>query len=572
MYSPVTKQAYFFNGCVYHGHYENCLLNPNATPLSKNPFGKTYEDLNKEFFEKMTKLLLNNEDEINEIVIRWECHYKKLRESNLIQLFLKSEFKFHPLLRLRPRTCVRGAFFDVFALRWSKALFPNENMSFVDVNGLYSFCAIKFKFMKGKYKIAIGKDIENISLSNNKFHYKNVPILGSMLVTIIPPQNLVFPFLLYRTKNGKTVNTLCSKCCENQTQICKHSEIDRALTSCYMITEIEFALTLNYKLVYIHECHYYESFDYILRDFVQILNFYKTKYSDCFKKYKSTKDKLEYINYLNTELDLKEPFVLSPSEIEFNKSKRTLFKVMANSLFGKLEQKTNKSQTLFVSNQKDLEEIFFSENKINDIFCINENICEVQISPNELKLQPNRKSNCYIGAQVTAYARETIYKHIQTLLKVNATIYRVDCDSIIFTLPKSINLPFNFSDAVGHFKMEVNGNIESFYSLGPKNYSLTFELNDHHETISKVSGLSITNSLQKDLLNDKLFEFYIAQFLKKNSEKTLVKQQRIKGNFKKLKISSSIENITFSNDISKRRYVLPKTLNYQTYPYGFNSN
>jgi len=84
LYSPVTKQAYFFNGCVYHGHYENCLLNPNATPLSKNPFGKTYEDLNKEFFEKMTKLLLNNEDEINEIVIRWECHYKKLRESNLI--------------------------------------------------------------------------------------------------------------------------------------------------------------------------------------------------------------------------------------------------------------------------------------------------------------------------------------------------------------------------------------------------------------------------------------------------------------------------------------------------------
>jgi hypothetical protein len=299
---------------------------------------------------------------------------------------------------------------------------------------------------------------------------------------------------------------------------------------------------------------------------------YKTKYSDCFKKYKNTKDKLEYINYLNTELDLKEPFVLSSSEIEFNKSKRTFFKVMANSLFGKLEQKTNKSQTLFVSNQKDLEEIFFSENKINDIFCINENICEVQISPNELKLRPNRKSNCYIGAQVTAYARETIYKHIQTLLKVNAFLYRVDCDSIIFTLPKSIDLPFKFSDAVGHFKMEVDGNIESFYSLGPKNYSLTFELNGHHETISKVSGLSITNSLQKDLLSDKLFEFYIAQFLKKNSEKTLVKQQRIKGNFKKLKISSSIENITFSNDISKRRYVLPNTLNYQTNPYGFNSN
>jgi hypothetical protein len=441
-------------------------------------------------------------------------------------------------------------------------------MYFLDVNGLYSFCAIKYKYMTGKYNIAIGKDIQNISLINKQFCYKSKPIMGSMLVTIIAPKDLFFPFLLYRTKSGKTVNTLCSKCCETENKICNHNDNERAITACYMISEIEFALELNYELVTIHECHYYESFDYILRDFVKILNFFKTQNSDCLKFCKNVNDKVIKCNFLNTEMELKEPFLLTPTNIDFQKPKRTFFKLMANGLFGKLEQKNNKTKTVFVNNQTDLEAIFFSENQIEDIFCINDNICQVQISPNELKLRPNRKSNCYIGAQVTAYARSTIYSHIQTLLQNSANIYRVDCDSIIFSIEETLPIPLMISEAVGHFKLEIEGEILSFYSLGPKNYSLTFKKNGHIETICKVSGLSINNSLQKDILNDQLFDYYLSQFLNNKQEKIFVTQQRTKGNFKKLKISSHIENVIFSNNISSRRFV-SKTLNYVTYPYGF---
>ena len=96
------------------------------------------------------------------------------------------------------------------------------------------------------------------------------------------------------------------------------------------------------------------------------------------------------------------------------------------------------------------------------------------VEPNNLKLPPNRKSNCYIGAQLTAFARQTIYEHLQTLNQVNATIYQIDCDSIIFSLPKSTRIPLILSDAVGHFKREVTGEIISYYSMGPKNYCLTF--------------------------------------------------------------------------------------------------
>ncbi len=570
LYSPITKQAYFFNGCIFHGHFENCLINPDANENSKNPFGKSFKDLNEQFFKKMCNLLINN-NEVEEVIIQWECIYRKERQTEYVKIFLEREFKIHPLIRLRPRSCVRGAFFDTYALRWSKKLFPEEKMYFIDVNGLYSFCAIKYKYMTGKYYVAIGKDINNISLINKQFCYKNTPIMGSMLVTIVPPKDLFFPFLLYRTKNGKTLNTLCSKCCETECKVCNHNDNDRAITACYMISEIEFALELNYKLISIHECHYYESFDYILKDFVQILNFFKTQNSDCLKFCKTKNDKINYCKFLNTEMDNQKPYFLTPSNISFNKPQRTFFKVMANALFGKLEQKNNQTKTLFVSNQSDLEAIFFSENQIDDIFCINENICQVQVSANELKLKPNRKSNCYIGAQVTAYARATIYSHIQTLLQNSAKIYRVDCDSIIFALEKTQKIPIILSEAVGHFKLEIEGEIESFYSLGPKNYSLTFKTkNDQYETICKVSGLSISNSLQKDILNDQLYEFYLSQFLKDQKESIFVTQQRTTGNFKKLKVSSHIENIVFSNNLSQRRFV-SHSLNYVTFPFGYKT-
>ena len=82
--------------------------------------------------------------------------------------------------------------------------------------------------------------------------------------------------------------------------------------------------------------------------------------------------------------------------------------------------------------------------------------------------------------------------------------------------------------------------------------------------------MSLNNSLTKDTFNDDIFQFYISQFINDKVETIAVKQQRTKGDFKRFKITSEIENITFSNDLSTRRYVCPKSLNYTTYPYGIN--
>jgi G:T-mismatch repair DNA endonuclease (very short patch repair protein) len=217
LYSAETGEAIFFHGCYYHGHFENCKILPQATGKTRNAFfNKTYEELNKEFDQKAFFLKRNHPNEIKEVKIMWECTYQtQKKESQIFSYFINNIFKPHPLYRLCPRTCIRGAFLDVYALKWTQSQNLDESFMCYDVNGLYSYCAIKFPYMTGKYEVLMGKKLQSIQITNFQLTFENKPMFGTMLVTILPPKTLFYPFLLYRLQNGKTVNTLCVQCAEN---------------------------------------------------------------------------------------------------------------------------------------------------------------------------------------------------------------------------------------------------------------------------------------------------------------------------------------------------------------------
>ena len=88
-------------------------------------------------------------------------------------LFFSNVYISHPLIRLRPRSCVRSGFNDVYALKFSKTLFPKHTLKFFDINGSYSFSAIQNKFMIGKYKVLMGNDLKELEFKNNEMYYKN---------------------------------------------------------------------------------------------------------------------------------------------------------------------------------------------------------------------------------------------------------------------------------------------------------------------------------------------------------------------------------------------------------------
>ena len=136
----------------------------------------------------------------------WQkCQFNKLKQSDSYLKFAKALLKPHPLLRLRPRTCIRGSYSDVYRLKWTKADNPSETLYFLDVNGLFSYAAVAFPFVVGPYEIIIGNDVNKIEIQNNVLYYNNKKMHGTILLSILPPRDLFRPYLQYRTKSNKVV-------------------------------------------------------------------------------------------------------------------------------------------------------------------------------------------------------------------------------------------------------------------------------------------------------------------------------------------------------------------------------
>jgi DNA polymerase elongation subunit (family B) len=174
--------------------------------------------------------------------------------------------------------------------------------------------------------------------------------------------------------------------------------------------------------------------------------------------------------------------------------------------------------------------------------------------------------NCYIGGQITAYAREVIYDYLSVVEKSFGTIYYVDCDSIIFTLPKETKIPLQISDAVGDFKFQIHGEITNFYSFGTKNYTLTYNEEGVTKISTKIKGLSLEGVKFKQQFTDEIFTNYL--FSTKQEEKEIVQLRNKKlpnGSYEK-----KFQIYTFRNHFSTKRML--KKPNYVSYPFGWTWN
>ena len=139
-----------------------------------------------------------------------------------------------------------------------------------------------------------------------------------------------------------------------------------------MISEVEFALTLDYKILYIHEAHVYTESDFVLKDFVKKLNIFKLQATNCFEDCKSHKEKENLCELINSRMDLKNEFEITTNNVLPNSQKRNFYKLMCNSLFGKFIQRTDKPQLRYVQSQDELNELYYSGTRIDDFFCVSD--------------------------------------------------------------------------------------------------------------------------------------------------------------------------------------------------------
>jgi hypothetical protein len=267
-------------------------------------------------------------------------------------------------------------------------------------------------------------------------------------------------------------------------------------------------------------------------------------------------------------MKLEPPFNLTVTNVQPNESKRFLFKQFANNFFGKFTQNVNKPQTVFVRSQNNLEQLYFSNNsEIVDFYCLNDDICQVQILKKESNAVPNLKSNLYIGGEIVSYARQIIYEHLNEIEKTGGKIFQVECDSVIFSFPIDKPLPVNVSDCLGDFKFEIEGEILSYYSFGPKNYAITFKDDCNKiKTITKISGLSLKNAIFENEIPESLFNEFLKNF--ETLQTKCLPQLRTKK--KKFQINSIVEQCTFSNKVTKKRYLKKEGNELILYPFGYS--
>ena len=487
------------------------------------------------------------------------------------KIFLDNNYISHCLARLKPRDTVRGAFSDVYALKWQKQ--SNEIFYCLDINGLYSYCAITFPYMTGKYRVLIGQSLNDLQIFDNKFFYKTDSVMGSILLKILPPKTLFMPYLLYRKKDGTTINTLCKSCAELLIVKCNHSEEDRSFIGTYMLSEIEFALERNYKILQIYEAHIYVTHNYILREFIQKLSYYKTINSDCFEEQFSELEKNNYCKFLNEKMQLQDRnFQIQINDIRPNVAQRNYYKLLSNSLFGKFIQRSDKSEIRFIKSQDELNSIYFSGQTIDDFICPNENICMLFLKKDSLKLPPNRKQNVYIGSQITAFARQTIYEHVEKISKLTQfKIFRVECDSIYFSGPTNENCPLQISHAIGDFKVEYSKNILNYYAFGPKHFCINYvDESNSIQNICKFSGLSLRNELNQTLINHETFEKFLNEFIQQKHQLQELHHNVVKADFKNLTVFTNWQKFSLQNKVSKRRLVDRDDSFLTTYPFGFS--
>ena len=102
-YSLLFKKAYFFNGCLIHGHCKEKCRFQRSTSATHNFFGVPFDVARQQFESKITNLEKNHVEEIKSIEIQWECDwlYKKKCDKQ-VQEFLKKVFVNAPNFRLHP--------------------------------------------------------------------------------------------------------------------------------------------------------------------------------------------------------------------------------------------------------------------------------------------------------------------------------------------------------------------------------------------------------------------------------------------------------------------------------------
>ncbi len=137
-----TQTAYYFNGCLVHGHAKEKCFFQRKSSNTLNYFNVPLTQACANHENKCKKIVQNNKDVLRTETM-WECDWnrKKKRDSK-VQYFMQNFYKEPPLCRLDSRYAVRGGINELYACHFR--IDPKEQhcFSFADFISSYPHSAM----------------------------------------------------------------------------------------------------------------------------------------------------------------------------------------------------------------------------------------------------------------------------------------------------------------------------------------------------------------------------------------------------------------------------------------------
>ena len=474
---PIVLQ---YHGCYYHG----C---PLCFKFKRN---KSFMNSSETIDDKYEKTLKTSQKIIEagyRLIEVWECQIDaEIEKNEEMREFMRRE---KPTVPLDPRDAFYGGRVEN-AVKYLK-----RNLKYYDVRSLYPYICKNGEFPVGHPKIYIGEE-ECSKIGTSSLN-------GLVKCEILPPRRLYFPVLPVRM-HGKLLFPLCRTCCEESSECdCVHDdEADRAFIGTWVSNELQVAVEYGYKILRIFEIWQYQTTRYdsntgqggIFAGYIDEFFALKTEASGYPRDCSTDEQKDAYMR----EMEAKEGIKLDQANIENNPGKRSVAKLLLNTLWGKFGQNENLGKTEVVTDPKQLFDMLTNPDiEINSWLPVNEEVIYLGWSHRKQAVRLSGLTNVVVAAYTTAQARLKLYSYLSSLGRRCAYF---DTDSIIFYSTGSVGeYEPQVGPLLGDLACELaaygpGSRITEFVSGGPKFYAFQVEKpNGERYYVCNVKGIRLNH-------------------------------------------------------------------------------
>ena len=295
----------------------------------------------------------------------------------------------------------------------------------------------------------------------------------------------------------KLIFPLCLTCAETKLNSnCTHNEDERTFyKKVYCTPELSYAIENGYIVKKIHEIWNFKRMkanspnNGLFGNFISEAVKGKQEATGFPNGVETPQQKQEFINSYHRATGIQ----LREENVKKNPGLRFIFKLLANSLWGKFAQRNDRSRVEFVHDYDQLAKLIQDSTQIVKSIIFSKNVAIVSLAPKLTNIPLARNTNVAIASFVTSYGRVKLHK---VLAQLNRRVLYFDTDSIIYTTNGTNDPPIG--DYLGDLTDEICDEYgpavkcRAFVSTGSKSYGLKIQLEDgSYEYKVKSKGITL---------------------------------------------------------------------------------